>query len=306
LPKVSSGAHLCSCAPSLYPSSSPRCWGPFLQSRNRLWAVRRLSQCHLANQPELVLGGGGPPKKVSVCASSPAHGQHWAGARGHSALGAGDERRPLLKGVQEARGGRRGSWALGLLGCGGRRGWGKLLHPDAKCPSWAAGASISAPGVKIHTSANGPLSQGPLPREAQGSVAFDTSLQAGGGSPLTFPADKSPSLEVAGAESPRPPPPSSPYPEIMAQSPPPPPFPPQSLLGLDHWICSRGWGWTGHSDSTSPASSSSDSSGSSCPCDSTVRGSSQPPPPPAARVPTAPRRPRRVPADGPRQSASER
>ncbi|XP_020036770.2 mesoderm posterior protein 2 [Castor canadensis] len=92
----------------------------------------------------------------------------------------------------------------------------------------------------------------------------------------------------------------------MAQSPPPPPFPPQSLLGLDHWICSRGWGWTGHSDSTSPASSSSDSSGSSCPCDSTVRGSSQPPPPPAARVPTAPRRPRRVPADGPRQSASER
>ncbi|XP_008851030.1 mesoderm posterior protein 2 [Nannospalax galili] len=93
----------------------------------------------------------------------------------------------------------------------------------------------------------------------------------------------------------------------MAQSPPPPP--PQSLLGLDHWVFSQGWGWPGHSDSTSPASSS-DSSGS-CPCDGS-RGSSQPAAPyRSARAtqvaPTAPlRRARPAPAGGQRQSASER
>ncbi|KAJ1069596.1 hypothetical protein K5549_006180 [Capra hircus] len=60
----------------------------------------------------------------------------------------------------------------------------------------------------------------------------------------------------------------------MAQSP-----PLQSLLGHEHWIFPQGWGWVGHSDSTSPASSSSDSSGS-CPCDRARRPSQ---PVPAAR-----------------------
>nr|KAF6410988.1 mesoderm posterior bHLH transcription factor 2 [Rousettus aegyptiacus] len=86
----------------------------------------------------------------------------------------------------------------------------------------------------------------------------------------------------------------------MAQSPP--------LQSLDHWILPQGWGWAGHSDSTSPASSS-DSSGS-CPCDS-ARGSSQPAPPARGAStsetgPTAPGRARPGPAGGQRQSASER
>ncbi|XP_037691276.1 mesoderm posterior protein 2 [Choloepus didactylus] len=88
----------------------------------------------------------------------------------------------------------------------------------------------------------------------------------------------------------------------MAQSP-----PPQSLLG--HWTFLQGWGWAGHSDSTSPASSSSDSSGS-CPCDG-ARGPPQPGPAAcsaraAETAPTAPRRGRTGPAGGQRQSASER
>ncbi|XP_076978505.1 mesoderm posterior protein 2 [Tamandua tetradactyla] len=90
----------------------------------------------------------------------------------------------------------------------------------------------------------------------------------------------------------------------MAQSP-----PPQSLPGRDHWTFLQGWGWAGHSDSTSPASSSSDSSGS-CPCDG-ARGPWPPGPPGrSARAPeaapTAPRRARTGPAGGQRQSASER
>nr|XP_045001770.1 mesoderm posterior protein 2 [Jaculus jaculus] len=99
----------------------------------------------------------------------------------------------------------------------------------------------------------------------------------------------------------------------MAQSPPPPPppppLPPQSLLGMDHWVFSQSWGWANHSDSTSPASSS-DSSGS-CPCDGTSQP--QPPPPAPARraraaeaAPPAPRRARPAPGGGQRQSASER
>ncbi|XP_055411897.1 mesoderm posterior protein 2 [Bubalus kerabau] len=88
----------------------------------------------------------------------------------------------------------------------------------------------------------------------------------------------------------------------MAQSP-----PLRSLLGHDHWIFPQGWGWVGHSDSTSPASSSSDSSGS-CPCDRSSRPSQ---PVPAARgaaeaASTAPSRVRTRPAGGQRQSASER
>ncbi|XP_069321818.1 mesoderm posterior protein 2 [Eulemur rufifrons] len=83
---------------------------------------------------------------------------------------------------------------------------------------------------------------------------------------------------------------------------------PQNLLSHDHWIFSQGWGWAGHSDSTSPASSS-DSSGS-CPYDST-RGPSQPALPAgsaraAEAAPTAPRRARTWPSGGQRQSASER
>ncbi|XP_054433567.1 mesoderm posterior protein 2 [Pteronotus mesoamericanus] len=86
----------------------------------------------------------------------------------------------------------------------------------------------------------------------------------------------------------------------MAQSP--------ALSTLDHWILPQGWGWAGHSDSTSPASSS-DSSGS-CPCDG-ARGPSQAPPPvrcaPAPEAAqTAPGRARSGPAVGQRQSASER
>ncbi|KAK7801848.1 hypothetical protein U0070_023328 [Myodes glareolus] len=89
----------------------------------------------------------------------------------------------------------------------------------------------------------------------------------------------------------------------MAQSP-----PPRSLQGLDHWVFSQSWGWTQHSDSTSPASSS-DSSGS-CPCyitrrpsqsASLVRSSSK-----AQATAPAPRRARPAPAGGQRQSASER
>uniref|UniRef100_H0WC97 Mesoderm posterior bHLH transcription factor 2 n=1 Tax=Cavia porcellus TaxID=10141 RepID=H0WC97_CAVPO len=91
----------------------------------------------------------------------------------------------------------------------------------------------------------------------------------------------------------------------MARSPPPP----QSLLGLDPWVFSRGWDWAGHADSTSPASSSSDSSGS-CPCDG-ARGSSQPvlvARGARASEATAPAtgRARPGPAGGPRRSASER
>ncbi|XP_028358194.1 mesoderm posterior protein 2 [Phyllostomus discolor] len=86
----------------------------------------------------------------------------------------------------------------------------------------------------------------------------------------------------------------------MAQSP--------GLSTLDHWILPQGWGWAGHSDSTSPGSSS-DSSGS-CPCDGT-RGPSQAAPPvrgaPAPQAAqTAPGRSRSGPAVGQRQSASER
>ncbi|XP_004468960.1 mesoderm posterior protein 2 [Dasypus novemcinctus] len=89
----------------------------------------------------------------------------------------------------------------------------------------------------------------------------------------------------------------------MARSP-----PPQSLLGPDRWVFLQGWGWAGHSDSTSPASSS-DSSGS-CPCDG-ARGPSQPGPPArsaraAEAASTASRRARAGPAGGQRQSASER
>ncbi|XP_004432003.1 PREDICTED: mesoderm posterior protein 2 [Ceratotherium simum simum] len=89
----------------------------------------------------------------------------------------------------------------------------------------------------------------------------------------------------------------------MAQSP-----PLQNLPGHDHWIFPQGWGWAGHSDSTSPASSS-DSSGS-CPCDG-ARRPPQPAPPAhsahaAQAAPTAPRRVRSGPAGGQRQSASER
>ncbi|KAM9586266.1 mesoderm posterior protein 2 [Trichechus inunguis] len=89
----------------------------------------------------------------------------------------------------------------------------------------------------------------------------------------------------------------------MAQSP-----PPQSFLSHDHWIFPQGWGWAGHSDSTSPASSS-DSSGS-CPCDG-AREPSQPAPQArsdlaAEAAPTAPRRARPGPVGGQRQSASER
>uniref|UniRef100_A0A8C8Z881 BHLH domain-containing protein n=1 Tax=Prolemur simus TaxID=1328070 RepID=A0A8C8Z881_PROSS len=83
---------------------------------------------------------------------------------------------------------------------------------------------------------------------------------------------------------------------------------PQNLLTHDHWIFPQGWGWAGHSDSTSPASSS-DSSGS-CPYDGT-RGPSQPALPAcsaraAEAAPTAPRRARTWPSGGQRQSASER
>ncbi|KAM8782505.1 mesoderm posterior protein 2 [Rhynchonycteris naso] len=86
----------------------------------------------------------------------------------------------------------------------------------------------------------------------------------------------------------------------MAQSPP--------RQTLDHWILSQGWGWAGHSDSTSPASSS-DSSGS-CPCDA-ARGTSQPTlsargERAAEAAPTAPGPARCRPAGGQRQSASER
>ncbi|XP_035159708.3 mesoderm posterior protein 2 [Callithrix jacchus] len=89
----------------------------------------------------------------------------------------------------------------------------------------------------------------------------------------------------------------------MAQTP-----PPQSLLSRDHWIFAQGWGWAGHSDSTSPASSS-DSSGS-CPCDG-ARGLPQPAvldrgSEAAEAAPTTPRRARSGPAGGQRQSASER
>ncbi|KAK2107484.1 Mesoderm posterior protein 2 [Saguinus oedipus] len=89
----------------------------------------------------------------------------------------------------------------------------------------------------------------------------------------------------------------------MAQTP-----PPQSLLSRDHWIFAQGWGWAGHSDSTSPASSS-DSSGS-CPCDG-ARGLPQPAvldrgSQAAEAAPTTPRRARSGPAGGQRQSASER
>ncbi|XP_075413946.1 mesoderm posterior protein 2 [Tenrec ecaudatus] len=90
----------------------------------------------------------------------------------------------------------------------------------------------------------------------------------------------------------------------MAQSSPPPIF-----LSHDPWICPQGWGWAGHSDSTSPASSS-DSSGA-CPGDSSRRRSQPAPPRHGARAaegaaPTAPRPARPGPAGGPRQSASER
>ncbi|KAM5206962.1 mesoderm posterior protein 2 [Hipposideros larvatus] len=87
----------------------------------------------------------------------------------------------------------------------------------------------------------------------------------------------------------------------MAQSP--------SRQSLDYWILPQGWGWAGHSDSTSPASSSSDSSGS-CPCDG-ARGPSRPALPArgaraAEAAQTAPGRARPGPAGGQRQSASER
>ncbi|XP_057580958.1 mesoderm posterior protein 2 [Hippopotamus amphibius kiboko] len=87
----------------------------------------------------------------------------------------------------------------------------------------------------------------------------------------------------------------------MAQSP-----PLQSLLGHDPWIFPQGWGWAGHSDSTSPASSS-DSSGS-CPCDR-ARGPAQPAPPARSATEaasTAPGGARSRPAGEQRQSASER
>ncbi|KAL0619705.1 Mesoderm posterior protein 2 [Plecturocebus cupreus] len=89
----------------------------------------------------------------------------------------------------------------------------------------------------------------------------------------------------------------------MAQTP-----PPQSLLSRDHWIFAQGWGWAGHSDSTSPASSS-DSSGS-CPCDG-ARGLPQSAVPgrgsqAAEAAQTTPRRARSGSAGGQRQSASER
>ncbi|KAM6202041.1 mesoderm posterior protein 2 [Rhynchocyon petersi] len=91
----------------------------------------------------------------------------------------------------------------------------------------------------------------------------------------------------------------------MAQLP-----PQQSFLSQDQWIFSQGWGWPGHSDSTSPASSS-DSSGS-CPCDGAQR---IPQPLAVGRsvsacalevTPTATRRARPGPVGGQRQSASER
>uniref|UniRef100_A0A8C3WXL5 Mesoderm posterior bHLH transcription factor 2 n=1 Tax=Catagonus wagneri TaxID=51154 RepID=A0A8C3WXL5_9CETA len=89
----------------------------------------------------------------------------------------------------------------------------------------------------------------------------------------------------------------------MAQSP-----PVQSLLlGRDPWIFPQGWGWAGHSDSTSPASSS-DSSGS-WPCDGARGGSRSVPSARSAAeaAPTAPPgRARTRAAGGQRQSASER
>ncbi|XP_053415957.1 mesoderm posterior protein 2 isoform X2 [Nycticebus coucang] len=97
--------------------------------------------------------------------------------------------------------------------------------------------------------------------------------------------------------------PPEPAARAMAQS-----SPPQSLLSHDHWMFFHGWGWAGHSDSTSPASSS-DSSGS-CPYDN-IRGPSQPAPQACSTLaadaaPTAPRRARPWPAGGQRRSASER
>lgn len=81
------------------------------------------------------------------------------------------------------------------------------------------------------------------------------------------------------------------------------------LIPLLQLLCSQGWRWAGHSDSTSPASSS-DSSGS-CPCDG-ARGPTQPALPArgagaAEAAQTAPGRARPGPGGGQqRQSASER